>query len=477
MTITRDLATFAQKISYEQLPLTVVHQTKRLILDSVGCALGGLATRKGQYAISLARTLGGPLEASLLGTDEKVSVAVAAYASGELINALDYEALLSPPDHATPYVLAALLAMGESKGVSGKELIVASAVAHEMATRIASGLVFGARFRVEVPEQGVVMGLPTPGYGLCLFAGVAACGRLFGLDADGIAQAMGIAGYQVPVPMLMKFSMTTPPGMPKYLSAGILAQQEVMSVLSAAMGSTGDTEVLDGEYGFWRAFGCDAWRPEAVGEALGKTWYFPERLFYKFFPCCGAMQNTLALFRQILSENALSPENIREVRVKLNPLAALPVWRGEKLATHIDAQFNVPYVFAVLAHGVHVGPAWQREKTLTDDRITGFMKKVSVITEINAEVREQNDVEVITHAGAGTNLYAKHGVAMDLAMDDAGLEEKFIRNCSTLLDENRARTAASALLELESVVDIREVFGLISPCVAGLRPAQDDVRK
>src|SRR6056297_16151 len=463
MTITKELAKFAVEMSYEKLPPAVIDQSKRLILDSIGCAVGGLATRKGWYSISLARTLAGPPEASILGTKEKVSVAAAAYATGELINSLDYEALMSPPEHATPYVLAAILSMAEAEEVSGEECIVATAVAHEITTRIASGLVFGRRFQVEVPDKGIVMGLPTPGYGLCTFGGVAASGRLKGLDADQTAQAMGIAGYQVPVPMLQKFSMTVPAGIPKYLSAGSLSQQEVMSVLSAAMGCTGDVEILDGDYGFWRAFGCDSWRPEAVIEALGQRWHFPDRVFYKAFPCCGAMQNSLALFRQILSENNLRPDDIHEVRVKLSPLVTLPVWQGGRVENHIDAQFNVAYVFSVLAYSVDIGPAWQTETTLTDDRIVGFMKKILVFTELDDHGRSRDDVEVVVGSDHDRKIYSKQGLAADLDMDDVGLEEKFLNNCCFILDKNQAEKVAATLLELEKVSNIKEIFEIIGP--------------
>jgi 2-methylcitrate dehydratase PrpD len=162
MHVTKDIADFAARTDYEDLPLFVVQETKRLLLDTMGCAIGGLSTQKGKIAIHLARSLGGPAEATILGTGDKVSGASSAFAAGELINALDYEALLSPPDHATPYVLPAPLAIGETKRVSGKELIIATAVAHELATRIGSSLIFGRRFAVELPERGVVMSLPTP---------------------------------------------------------------------------------------------------------------------------------------------------------------------------------------------------------------------------------------------------------------------------------------------------------------------------
>jgi len=104
MQVTEDIAEFAARIHYEDLPQYVTQETKRLLLDTMGCAIGGVRTQKGKTSIHLARALGGPAEATILGTGDKVSGASSAFAAGELINALDYEALLSPPDHATPYV-------------------------------------------------------------------------------------------------------------------------------------------------------------------------------------------------------------------------------------------------------------------------------------------------------------------------------------------------------------------------------------
>ena len=122
--VTQELADFAVDISYEELPLEVVHESKRLLLDSLGCAIGGLSTEKGKVSVSLARRIGGNPESTIIGTGDKVSSAPAAFANGELINALDYDALFSP-DHVSPFVLAAPLAIAELKGSSGKDLIVA----------------------------------------------------------------------------------------------------------------------------------------------------------------------------------------------------------------------------------------------------------------------------------------------------------------------------------------------------------------
>ena len=463
MHVTKDIADFAAKTDYEDLPLFAVRETKRLLLDTMGCAIGGLRTQKGKTAIHLARSFGGRAEATILGTGDKVSGASSAFAIGELINALDYEALLSPPDHATPYVLPAPLAIGEMKRVSGKELIIATAVAHELATRIGSSLIFGRRFAVELPKGGVVMSLPTPGYGLCSFAGAAAGGRLLGLSADQIAHAMGIAGYVAPVPMLTKFVTTVPASMGKYLSAGFLSQAQVLAILSADMGYTGDTEVLDGDYGFWRAFGCDGWRPEHITEGLGQVWYFPERTFYKTFPCCGAMQNTLAHFHSIITQYDLNPDDITEVIVKLNLLAELPVWQTTQIETHVGLQFSVPYIFSIAAHRIEIGPSWQMPEILRHQEIAEFTSKVKVITDLDDETRQRPDVEVVTGTGPTRKTYSKTGLALRHVMTDTELVDKFERNTCSILDQSQIQKTIAVIQTLEDCNDITELFACISP--------------
>lgn len=457
MTITGEIARVATEVKYEDLPREVVTETKRLILDSLGCALGGLRTDKGKIAVRLAKCLGGPSEATIVGTGDKVSVAASSLASGELINALDYEPLLSPPDHATPYVIAAPLAIGEMKRMPGKELIVATALAHELATRVGSSLIFGDRFAVELPERGVAMSLPSPGYGMCVFGGVAGAGRLFGLNAEKMAHAMGIVGYMSPVPMLGKFATTVPSSMSKYLSAGFLSQVEVIAVLLAEMGYTGDKEVMEGDHGFWRAFGGEGWMPGPMTEGLGERWYFPHRIFYKVYPCCGAMQNSLAHFHKIITENGLEPDDIEEVQVTLNPLAELPLWRTTQIATHVEAQFSVPYVFAVMAHRTEIGPSWQTQETYRDPRIIQFMRKVKVFTNMRGHSGERPDVEVLVDGGGKRKVYSRKGLALRGNMTDVELMEKFKRNARTILDDERITIAADCVQRLEDLSDISEL--------------------
>ncbi|MFC1814670.1 MmgE/PrpD family protein [Thermodesulfobacteriota bacterium] len=462
MEVTRQLAEFAVNRQYNDMPKTLVTEVKRLLLDTIGCTLGGIGTEKGDLAIKMAQSLDGPSEASVPGWNEKVSAASAAYAIGELINALDYDALLSPPDHATPYVLAAPLAVGQARKVSGKELIIATAIAHEVAIRISLGLVFGRRFNVKLPEKGLVLALPTPGYGMCVFGGTAACGKLLGLDSIQIANAMGIAGYNAPVPMLGKYASLVPSNLNKFLSAGLLSQQEVIATISAGMGFTGDTTLLDGDYGFWRGFGCDAWRPEYVVEGLGNRWYFPDRLFYKKYPCCGAMQNTLSHFAGLIQEHGIGVEDIIKLEIKMNLLAELPLWRDNNLENHIDAQFNIPFVFAALAHGVEIGPAWQRPATLKNKEILTFMNKVRVITDLSLESESRPDVKVFVKSGTEQKTYSTKAYNHEYQMSDDILIKKFLRNTGHIFEESQAQRIIGDIMNLEKINDISALFALMA---------------
>ena len=126
--LTQELAKFAAEIKFEDLPQTVVHEAKRVLLDSIGCALAGIAVDKGKIPVELARRSGGSPESSIIGVGGKVSCSNAAFANGELINALDYDTILVPPGHVTPYVIPAPLAVAESVGASGSFLSVVGEV-------------------------------------------------------------------------------------------------------------------------------------------------------------------------------------------------------------------------------------------------------------------------------------------------------------------------------------------------------------
>ena len=166
------LADFAAGTQFDRLPSPVVDECKRILLDSIGVALAAVDEPKGRIGIEYGRLIGGSGKATIIGTADRVNLFGAAFANGELINALDMDAVL-PPGHVTPYVLPGALAVGETLGVSGQALIAALAVAHEMSWRLGKAMDY-----LRDTQDGKVSPPPVYGYSSTVFGATAAIGIL-----------------------------------------------------------------------------------------------------------------------------------------------------------------------------------------------------------------------------------------------------------------------------------------------------------
>jgi len=467
MNTTSILAEFINNIKFEDIPVEIVHETKRLLLDSMGCALGGLYTKKGEIALLFGKKAGSNSEATIIGAGQKAPAPLAAFVNGELLNALDYEALCAPSGHLTPYVLSAPLAVAEWKNAGGRDLIVAIAVAHEIAQRISAGLAVPGRLSRKITKQGIPVQLPIHGYGVNIFGGIAGVSKILGLDPRLTAHAFGIGGYMCPVPALMKFAETVPASMSKFTPSGWLSQAEVTAALLAEMGYSGDRNVLDGEFGFWKSFGADGWDPKVVLNNLGKTWFFSDAIGYKRYPCCGAMHGALDIFYEIINRFRISPEDIIGLNVMLNMLAELSLWKNRFIKNHIDAQFSTAYAFAVAAYGIETGHIWQAEETYHSPQIMAFMQKINILTPATShyDSRHKAIVEVIVRDKntKKEKIYTERDVwPVGGAMDDDELSKKFVANAEPILSPQKIEHALNICHSLEEVDDVAHLMALFS---------------
>jgi 2-methylcitrate dehydratase PrpD len=456
---------FALRTRFEDLPEEVVHESKRILLDSIGCALAGLNTDKGKVAIEIARHMSGRAEATIVGTKEKACCMASAFSNGELINALDYDCVL-PPGHVTPFVLPASLALAESVGATGKDLIYAIAIAHEISVRLARSMEYYRDFvneRVCMPS--------VYGYSSTIFGGTVSAGVMLRLDAERLANALGIAGYIAPVQALAKWIRTVPASSTKYLMAGWICEAEILSVLMAQNGYKGDTTVLDGEYGFWKYAGSNKWDPTAITEKLGESWFFPGANSFKPYPCCRVMHTGLDCLINIINEHDLKPEDIDGIKAYLEAFIAEPIWNNKRIETQMDAQMSVAYNFSVAAHRIKPGPTWQDEAVMRDPGILTFMEKITVephpgylktLTEDPST--RLSKVQVLAKGKIfSKELKYPKGSQTKAAykMSDDELIEKFKENVGEVLPSHKIDIVQNYLLNIEEL-NISEVCSLLT---------------
>jgi 2-methylcitrate dehydratase PrpD len=371
-TIVQQLADFTVDCRYEALPAEVADETKRLVLDSIGCALPASNEPKGRIGIKIARQIGSGDEATILGTGTRASIHAAAFANGELINALDYDAIL-PPGHVSPYVIPGAMAVAESVRASGADFVAAMALAHEMSYRFGKAMDY-----LRDTKDGQMNTPQVYGYASTLFGATAAVMRVKGLNADLIANGLGIAGCIAPVNSHMAWVRHAPATTIKYTVAGVMAQSALNAAAMAEFGHRGDIQVLDDPiYGFPAMIGTKRWEPDPITEGLGDSWRYIRESSYKPYPHCRVLHSVFDVLSDVLEKNDIEPHEIENIRVFGEAFVELPIWLNNTIEHVQDAQFSLKHGIALAAQRVPPGRAWQDPSLVFSDRVMSMMDKVT----------------------------------------------------------------------------------------------------
>ena len=462
--IIQQLADFALKAKFEDLPPDIVQETKMILMDSIGCALVASQTDKGKINISLAKRFGGTPEASVIGSGYIVGLSTATMINGELMFTPDYISMIAGGNEPS-YVLPAILAMAESTGASGKELILSTAIGLEISTRLARATLRQMIDPDEVKPTPVQHNLKRHGNAYSNFGAAAGAGRLLQLNRTQMAHALGIAGHMCAVMTHGRYGSagqrwTLKYGVPGWQSTGAMS-----AVLYAQMGFTGDLNQLDdAENGFWYLVGYMDWFPKHITEELGKTWLYNYGMQYKPYPTCSMWHGVLDCFNEIIEKNNLSPEEIESVKAYARVPMDHPLYGNKAINEIADAQFNARYMIAVAAHRVEVGIDWLDPETISNPDIVRFMDKVTWEEYHTPSSRNPKvvpaKVEVMARgkkfSAEKDNPRGRVGTESALTQDE--LVAKFRHNAKRVLTQGKIDRAVKGFIKLEDVKNINQVM-------------------
>ena len=148
MSIARKLARDVIDLGFQDLPPDVIHQTKRIMLDTLGCAIGGYDSEANRAIQELIRELRHPEESTIFGSGLKTSCLNAALANGAMVRYLDYNDtafILQGETYRTGYhpseVIPPILALGERQHLSGKDVITAIVLGYDLSICFLEGVI------------------------------------------------------------------------------------------------------------------------------------------------------------------------------------------------------------------------------------------------------------------------------------------------------------------------------------------------
>ncbi|SHN39606.1 MmgE/PrpD family protein [Cryptosporangium aurantiacum] len=468
-TTVEQLADFAADVSLEAPPPDVVEDSKRVLLDSVGCALAGIDVDKGRIGIKVARRMGGRGDATIFGVADRTTPFAAAFANAESINALDFDAVL-PPGHVAPYVLPGALALAEERGASGARVLEAIAVSHEMSYRFSRAMDYTRTVTGTEIQVATVLGFTS-----AVFGAAAAAGLILGQDREVLADAIGIAGAITPVNSYRTWMMNVPNSTIKYSMAGPVAQAGMTAAFSAEDGHTGDRTILDdAEYGYRRFIGSERWEPGALTEGLGVDWLFPAHHSYKPYPHCRVTHGPFDALTEIVTANDLRPDEIDAIRCWGEAWVELPVWLSTTVDRPHQAQFSIRHGLAVSAHRIPPGKAWQLPETLRNPSVVGLMEKVSFaphpdyVATLSADpsarpTRVEVDARGTTFSASRTHPKGTPSADPSIRLSTDELVEKFRANADGVLPAGRIDDLLDGILNLEKVENVSALLARTAP--------------
>src|SRR5438067_1398817 len=180
-TLAHQLADYGCALRFEDLSKQVVHEVKRRVIDSLGCALGAWNEEPCAIARKVALDFSAKQGSTIIGTGHKAPPDWAAFANGCCIRYFDYNDtyLSKEPAHPSDN-FSAVLAAGESNGATGRQIITAAALAYEVQCRLCDAASIRAR------------GWDHVTYGA--FSTALAAAKLMNLDREKTRHAVNIAG-------------------------------------------------------------------------------------------------------------------------------------------------------------------------------------------------------------------------------------------------------------------------------------------
>jgi 2-methylcitrate dehydratase PrpD len=443
-----EIANYTAKLEFEDLTELAVLRTRQVVLDYLGITIGGYQTRLGGMTTEYAATVRSGTDASMIADGRCSSLDGAAWANAVMSCILGMSDSHRRCGHVASEVVSVALAVGEHRCLSGREVMTAIAAGYD---------VFGA-IQPAVKDVQRERGLDHKSQVGTLASAIVA-GKLMGLDAAGLGHALALS-----VEMACgteQYTFDAGRSDTEGLVAGLGASNGISAARMANFGFRGSPGALDGQYGYFHAFG-NGYDPKYLA-TLGKsfavagTGFKPHSGCRHVHPCVDATQDLLKTGRPPLDQ-------IVSIEIGTYEGAITPSFRINPEPNDVDAAgYSLPATVAVvLALG-----SWYREDIEAYDRpecrrlwplVTAYLDE-----ELEEAYPQKNGcrVKVVTQDGSAYEGQVEYARGEPESMlTDAELEFKFRRLIGDFLPAGRIDQIIEMAYRLEELENVGELVRL-----------------
>lgn len=442
MNLLEKVADYSLNLRLDDIPADALDLAKWIVFDSIGTGLGGYQRDLGQKAARYASMTMPGDQATLLGTGERVSLEGAAFANAVMIKILGMDDSHRSAGHIASQVIPVVMAVGEAYGSTGEDMLLAIIAAYDFAVRI--GRQARATHRARGNDLKGTLG--------AMSAALAAA-RCAGCDRETLINTVALAADLASG--TEQYVYEGGPCDTKDLISGFASRNAVFALRLAESGFYGARGALDGEYGFFSAFGdgCDS----SAFDDLGQEFAILGTAF-KPHGGCRHTHQAIDAAQAILQAGPLDASAIKSICLKTYGYATRPVFRIDPNPPARDVAGLSIRVSAAVA--LTQGSAWPHDFRTWDAPAVRRLRNlidVQVDEEIESRYPELNGcrLQITLADGETREAYLPNMKGEpEFRMTDAEMRQKFAVLTGSLFDGSRADRIYETCSALERVDDI-----------------------
>jgi 2-methylcitrate dehydratase PrpD len=469
---TAAIVEFVGELRHAALPDEVRHYARRHLLDTVGVMIagaGGDVATRAEAVLAAARPAG---RIPVPGRSRRADVIDAAFLGGTAAHGIELDdGFRQGSVHPGCVVVPAVLALGYDRHADGRALMEAIVAGYEAVIAI------GRACHPDLRQRGFH---PTAAVGV--FGSAAAAGKLRGLSADALANALGLAASSA----AGLFAFVNGGGDIKRLHAGHAAREGLQAALLAEQGVEGPPDVIEARDGFMQAFAfgrADKARAALASEASGqrghsksaRAGHSPEPglsaraialppaapfgitdCYIKPYPCCRHIQPAVEALIGLVNDETIASDEVERIDVATYRIAAEHAETGWD--DFASAQLSFPYLMGLALKFRAVKFEHFSEQTRRDPAFAAIARKLTVtappdVDRLYPQLRPAR-VTVTTARGSFTRQADEALGSRIVPLDDAGLTAKFLDLVGPVLGAARAKDLGERLWSLDAISDV-----------------------
>jgi len=452
LNLAQGLAEYVQSVNYQDLSENVIHETKKRIVDSLGCGIGAYYSEPAKISRKVAELARDEKGSTLFGTRRKTTPDLAAFVNGIMVRYFDYNDtyLSKEPAHPSDNI-GPCFSVAESEHATGQDLLLSIVLAYEIQCRLCDA--------ADIRHRG----WDHVCYGLASTA--LAAGKLMGLSDEEMTEAVNLA---LNSHITMRQVRAGELSMWKGCSFANAARNGVFSALLAREGMTGPSPIFEGEMGFFKLVSGPF--QINLSDFGGRSGSFKiAETYLKFFPAEIHSQTSIwaALEARKEIENL---DDIVSVEIASHEAGYTILGRDPEKwnpMTKETADHSLPYIVAMALLEGTVDNSTYTEKKYRDPKVLAFLKKITVVEdkELSAKYPEAvaNRVTVKLSSGKVVSKQVDyHKGHPKNPMSDQDVEDKFERLTKKYVNKNRSRRILDTLWNLEKLKEVNKIVALLT---------------